>query len=129
MLVEIILFILLSPGLLLTIPPVSKRGLFMSGKTSTVAILIHAIVFGVALYFLQGAYAYEGFQTTGTTPPGTTPPGTTPPGTTPPGTTPPGPSGSPLTAKQIQNASQLGSQAGIALAELIVGGTEAAIGK
>ena len=124
MLVEIILFILLSPGLLLTIPPVSKRGLFMSGKTSTVAILIHAIVFGVALYFLQGAYAYEGFQTTGTTPPGTTPPGTTPPGTT-----PPGPSGSPLTAKQIQNASQLGSQAGIALAELIVGGTEAAIGK
>ena len=60
--VAIILFILLSPGLLLTIPPLSKRGLFMSGKTSTIAIFVHAIVFGAALYLLQGAYAYEGFQ-------------------------------------------------------------------
>ena len=59
----IILFILLSPGVLLTIPPLSKRGLFMSGKTSTIAVFVHAIVFGAALYLLQRASAVEGFQT------------------------------------------------------------------
>ena len=65
--VAIILFILLSPGLLLTIPPLSKRGLFMSGKTSTIAVFVHAAVFGVALYFLRRTSAFEGFQlTTGT---------------------------------------------------------------
>ena len=51
MLVEVILFILLSPGLLLTLPPVSKSGVFMSGKTSTIAILLHSLVFGVLLYY------------------------------------------------------------------------------
>ena len=34
----------------------------MSGKTITVAVFVHAAVFGAVLYFLQGAYAYEGFQ-------------------------------------------------------------------
>ena len=53
MLVEIILFILLSPGLLLTLPPLSKSGVFMSRKTSVIAILVHAIVFGVLLYYVD----------------------------------------------------------------------------
>ena len=39
-----ILFALLSPGLLLTIPAGSK-GLFMSGQTSLNAVLVHAVVF------------------------------------------------------------------------------------
>ena len=50
MLKEVLLFLILSPGLLLTIPPVGK-GIFMSGKTSIVAILVHAAVFAAALYY------------------------------------------------------------------------------
>ena len=59
---EVLLFILLSPGLLLTIPPVSKN-IFFSFKTSLIAILIHALVFAVALYYLSNV---EAFQTTKT---------------------------------------------------------------
>lgn len=51
MLVEIALFILLSPGLLLTLPPLSKGGIFMSGKTSVIAVLVHALVFAFLLYY------------------------------------------------------------------------------
>jgi hypothetical protein len=39
-----ILFFLLSPGVLLTIPPGSK-GLFVSGQTSILAAAVHALVF------------------------------------------------------------------------------------
>ena len=53
MLAAIALFILLSPGLLLTIPPLSKGGLFRSGKTSTVAVLVHAAVFAFLLYYVD----------------------------------------------------------------------------
>jgi hypothetical protein len=38
-----ILFILLSPGILLTIPPVGK--VWNSGETSTLAVLVHSAVF------------------------------------------------------------------------------------
>lgn len=44
-----LLFIVLSPGLLLTIPP----GTWTSGKTSIQAILVHALVFATAVYFLK----------------------------------------------------------------------------
>jgi hypothetical protein len=44
-----LLFVLLSPGFLLTIPPIGK--LFMSGKTSVAAVLVHAVVFYLALKF------------------------------------------------------------------------------
>jgi len=47
-LVATALFILLSPGLLLTLPPVGKKVL-MSGQTSTMAVLVHAVVFAAAL--------------------------------------------------------------------------------
>jgi len=50
MLVEVLLFVLLSPGLLLTLPPVGK-GVFMSGKTSVLAVLVHAVVFAVLLKY------------------------------------------------------------------------------
>lgn len=43
-----ILFILLSPGLLLTIPPVggfTTEGIFISNTTSHLAILVHAVLY------------------------------------------------------------------------------------
>ncbi len=47
-----LLFVILSPGVLLTIPPCSK-GLFMSGQTSLRSVLVHAVVFYlVAVYVL-----------------------------------------------------------------------------
>ena len=61
-----ILFILLSPGVLVTIPPVGKN-LFMSCQTSPSAVLFHAIVFTVCVYSIK-QYVYksntpsEGFQ-------------------------------------------------------------------
>lgn len=55
-----LLFVLLSPGVLLTLPPVGKA-VFMSGKTSLVAVLVHAVVFYlVAVYVLP---SLEGFET------------------------------------------------------------------
>ena len=63
-----LLFILLSPGVLFTIPPVGKK-MFMSGLTSVPAILLHALVFSFALYLLKGpppalsTFTYEGFIT------------------------------------------------------------------
>jgi len=59
-----LLFILLSPGVLLTLPPVGKQ-IFASGKMSLLAVAVHALVFSVALYLLKGssyAGSYEGFQ-------------------------------------------------------------------
>jgi hypothetical protein len=46
------LFVALSPGVLLTIPP-GKGKLFVSGKTSLVAVFVHAAVFYLALSFLS----------------------------------------------------------------------------
>lgn len=56
----VILFILLSPGFLLSIPAVGGK-YFMTGKTSTTAVLVHAVVFGLALYLLKTYYGLEGF--------------------------------------------------------------------
>ena len=46
----VLLFILLSPGVLLTLPPGSK-GVFYSGQTSVVAAAVHAVVFAVVLAY------------------------------------------------------------------------------
>jgi len=54
-----ILFILLSPGLFITLPPVGKE-FFMSLKTSILAILTHAVLFYVLLYYFVDNS--EGFQ-------------------------------------------------------------------
>lgn len=51
-LVPTLLFIILSPGLLLTIPPQDK-GLFMSGQTSVISILVHSVVFAVLFFLLR----------------------------------------------------------------------------
>ena len=45
------LFVALSPGVLLTIPP-GKGPLFVSGKTSLVAVFVHAVVFYVVQAYL-----------------------------------------------------------------------------
>jgi hypothetical protein len=59
-----LLFVLLSPGILLTLPPVG-RTVFMSMKTSLMAVAVHAVVF----YLLLSYASYipilnmiEGFQ-------------------------------------------------------------------
>jgi hypothetical protein len=54
-----LLFIVLSPGVLLTIPRVGKK-MFMSGKTSLAAVAVHAAIFVGVLWYLYGGY--EGFQ-------------------------------------------------------------------
>ncbi len=54
-----LLFVVLSPGVLLTLPPVGKQ-VFMSGKTSLIAVLVHAAVFYFALMYLKNNYS-EGF--------------------------------------------------------------------
>lgn len=64
MLVPVLLFILLSPGLLLTLPPVGKK-VFMSGQTSIQAVLVHALVFAAVLYVLKKNEVNEGFAITG----------------------------------------------------------------
>jgi len=48
-LVTTTLFMALSPGMLLTIPP----GQFMSGKTSRPAILVHSVVFAIVFAILR----------------------------------------------------------------------------
>jgi hypothetical protein len=64
MLAEVVLFVLLSPGLLLTLPPVGKK-IFMSNQTSVAAVFVHAIVFYLALIFLPNIpilNRLDGFQ-------------------------------------------------------------------
>ncbi len=50
MLVEVLLFVLLSPGMLLTLPPVGK-GVFMTCKTSMMAVAVHAAIFYLLLSY------------------------------------------------------------------------------
>ena len=55
-LVPALLFILLSPGLLLTLPPTAK-GIWMSRETSIPAILVHALVFALVYFALRKYFA------------------------------------------------------------------------
>lgn len=63
-----VLFVLLSPGVLLTIPPIGGK-LLMSGKTSMVAVLVHAVVFYVLLSMRRQIpvvnMIFEGFEAQG----------------------------------------------------------------
>lgn len=62
MLIAVLLFIFLSPGLLLTIPRIGSK-IFMSGRTSVVAVLVHAVIFAVLYTVLGGDM--DGFQSGG----------------------------------------------------------------
>ena len=55
-LVPLVLYILLTPGVLLTIPP-GSRGLLMSGQTSTAAVAVHTLVFAVVFALLRKQFA------------------------------------------------------------------------
>jgi hypothetical protein len=58
-----LLFALLSPGLILTLPA-GSRGVFYSGQTSYVAIAVHTLIFALALCAVQHLYRrvyLEGF--------------------------------------------------------------------
>ena len=57
----ILLFVLLSPGVLFTLPPVGKK-IWMSGKMSVLSVFVHALLFVLAMRFLKVS---EGFQQTG----------------------------------------------------------------
>ena len=62
-LVLAILFFVLSPGVLLTLPPVGKK-IWMSGQTSITSAIVHAIVFVGILYLIQQNTMWiEGFAT------------------------------------------------------------------
>ena len=62
-LVLAILFFVLSPGVLLTLPPVGKK-IWMSGQTSITSALVHAFVFVGILYLIQKNTKWvEGFAT------------------------------------------------------------------
>ncbi len=61
-LVLAVLFFVLSPGVLLTLPPVGKK-IWMSGQTSITSALVHAIVFVGILYLIQSnTNVMEGFK-------------------------------------------------------------------
>ena len=54
--VPAVLFILLSPGVVLTIPPGSK-GFFMSGQSSPAAVAVHTLVYALVFSFMRGQFA------------------------------------------------------------------------
>ncbi len=56
-----ILFFILSPGVLLTLPPVGKK-IFMSGETSVMAAAVHAIVFVFIVSLCERSGVMEGFS-------------------------------------------------------------------
>ena len=55
------LFFILSPGILVTLPP-SSKGIWMSGQTSVTAVIVHALVFVLVLSCLKKRFLqHEGF--------------------------------------------------------------------
>jgi len=61
---QVLLFVLLSPGVILTLPPVGSK-VFFSGKTSIVAVLVHAAVFALVYHLAKKAikkYNLDGFK-------------------------------------------------------------------
>jgi hypothetical protein len=58
-----ILFILLSPGMVLTVPP-GPKGIFTSEETSNLAILVHAAAFFTILTSINSNYLGLGWLKT-----------------------------------------------------------------
>lgn len=55
LMVPTILFVILSPGVLLSIPP-GPGGVMMSGETGITQIIVHAIVFAIVFAFLRSTF-------------------------------------------------------------------------
>jgi ABC-type Mn2+/Zn2+ transport system permease subunit len=51
----LLLYVVLTPGVLLTLPPGSK-GVFMSGQTSTPAVGVHTLVFAIVFALLRSKF-------------------------------------------------------------------------
>jgi hypothetical protein len=56
-----LLFFVLSPGVLLTLPP-SSRGIWMSGQTTVLAAAVHALVFAALAHYLWSTGRTEWFS-------------------------------------------------------------------
>jgi len=54
-LVPLLLFIILMPGVILTLPPGSK-GVFFSGQSSTNSVIVHSIVYAIVYAFIRGSF-------------------------------------------------------------------------
>ena len=57
-LIATLLFIVLSPGLIVTLPP-DEGALFMSEDTNTIAVIVHAVIYFVALKFWNDGVAVK----------------------------------------------------------------------
>jgi hypothetical protein len=55
LIVPSLLFILLTPGVILTLPP-SGGSIFFSGQTGIVSVLVHAVVFSITFASLRGVF-------------------------------------------------------------------------
>lgn len=56
-----LLFVALQPGVLLTLPAVG-RSVFMSGKMSVQAVMVHALIFALVVHFFRRGGYFEGFR-------------------------------------------------------------------
>jgi len=56
LIVPAVLFVLLTPGVLLTLPPGSK-GVWMSGQSSLVSVGVHTLVFALIFSMLRKNFA------------------------------------------------------------------------
>ena len=56
LIVPAVLFVLLTPGVLLTLPPGSK-GVWMSGQSSLLSVGVHTLVFALVFSFLRKNFA------------------------------------------------------------------------
>ena len=54
--VPLVLFIVLAPGVLLTLPP-GSAGVFMSGQTSGPAVAVHTVVYAITYALLRSKFA------------------------------------------------------------------------
>jgi hypothetical protein len=56
LIVPAVLFVLLTPGVLLTLPP-SSKGIWMSGQSSVVSVGVHTLVFALVFSMLRKNFA------------------------------------------------------------------------
>jgi hypothetical protein len=58
--IAVVLFVILSPGLLLQIPGDERPLEFTNSKTSVASIIVHAVVFAILFYLLQLLFHVHG---------------------------------------------------------------------
>lgn len=53
LIIPFILFIVLSPGIIMTVPPSSYERRWFTEETSMQAVIIHGLVFGIIYFFIR----------------------------------------------------------------------------